>query len=174
MQKPVVYTGKYWRQAMPGNQKGNLHYKEQEYILQRTGWKVSSRCRKTGKRGQCWHGRMLSGVCLKDENLPNWRMARRLASFILILQQKTNCYPVRGAAHVPVNMFIAFRPPVKPEPYDPRNHLPSQIQAGCHRNVPANIDLYTMGFDAQGVRCSNIRTPATKQQTSPYFQSSYP
>ena len=99
---------------------------------------------------------MLSGVCLNDESSPNLRIARRLASFIFKLQQKKKCYPVQGAAQVPARMFTAFRPPVKPEPYDPRNHLPSQIQAGCHRNVPANIDLYTMGFDSLTQRCHEM------------------
>lgn len=36
--------------------------------------------------------------------------------------------------------------------YDPRNYLPRQTQAGCYRNEPATIDLYTIGFDSEGVK----------------------
>ena len=36
--------------------------------------------------------------------------------------------------------------------YEPRNYLPRQTQAGCYRNEPATIDLYTIGFDSEGVK----------------------
>ena len=70
---------------LPGNGQGHIGEEEQEYILQRTGWKVSTRPRNAGPKGQQWGGRLLSGCTVfEPECLPYSDLARRLAEAMIL------------------------------------------------------------------------------------------
>ena len=45
-------------------------------------------------------------------------------------------------------MQVQKMPPWKQTPFNPRIHLKSTTQAGNYQHVPANINLYTIGFDS--------------------------
>ncbi len=142
---------KYWGHVpLPGTGKGHIAEEEQQYILQRTGWKVSSRPRNAGPKGKQWGGRLLSGCTnFTPECLPYSDLAKRLAEAILLYQQETGDFPCAGATVVrPRMMQVQKMPPWKQKRLNPPTDLKSTAQAGYYQFVPANINLYTIGFDS--------------------------
>ena len=79
---------------LPGNQTGHIGHNDQLFILERTGWKVSSRYRKH------WGSKMLAGSCQDEDSLDDMNESIELAREIILAQQRTWNDPVQGATHV--------------------------------------------------------------------------
>ena len=79
---------------LPGNQTGHIGHNDQLFILERTGWKVSSRYRKH------WGSKMLAGCCKYKDSLDNMNESIGLARESILAQQPTWNDPVQGATPV--------------------------------------------------------------------------
>ena len=143
----VTYWGPF---PLPGNKNGHLGPADISFILQRTGWKVTTRFRGKNKKGKGWGCRMMSGRMQAAGTEGNRHRSQMLAQQILLEQQQTGNFPIAGAARVPSRAHSPPRPSRHQE-YNPNNHLPSQTGAGTHRQWKANCRPLTMGWDSDGI-----------------------
>ena len=89
----------YWGPIpLPGDKKGHLGPNDVSLILQRTGWKVTTRFRGSTKRGKGWGGRMMSGRMQDAGCEDNIYLSQKLAQQILLEQQAAAC-PMAPVGH---------------------------------------------------------------------------
>ena len=133
---------------LPGNKKGHIGRKECSLILRKTGWKVSTRCRGGNWKGNGWGCRMMSGRLQVDGCEDKLYESQRIAQDVILKQQRIRKFPCKGAAFVSFRARCFQRLQLK-QPYNPKDHLPSQTAAGSGGSKDSRrcgtIALYTDG-----------------------------
>ena len=101
-------------------------------------------------RGQNWGCRMMSGRLQHDWGEYNSYKSQQIAQDVILKQQRMRKFPCKGAAVVPIEAHWFQRLPLK-QPYNPKDHLPSQTVSAAHGHKEANVLLFTMGCDTKGI-----------------------